>query len=142
MTMPLFLLSLSCARRILYTFYVWGYLLSIKPFLKVIYGMAIFYSHITETGSAKSREISSAIQSLAYVSCKRAYISAFSAHHPYSCLLEFIVKVKKLYLINPDLLCLKLNLLILSCKLVSSLSVHVTGRKDRWHLHYVANKLL
>ena len=55
MTMPLFLLSLSCARRILNALYVWGYLLSIKPFLKVIYGMAIFYSHITKTGSAKSR---------------------------------------------------------------------------------------
>ena len=55
MTMPLLFLSLSCARRILYAFYVRSNLLSIKPFLKVIYGMAIFYSHITKTGTAKSR---------------------------------------------------------------------------------------
>ena len=108
-----------------------------------IHTLALVHSDLSHSCAPECREMCSATQRLANVSCQRPDVGALAAHHPDDDggLLRQVA-FQQLYLVDDESLGSYLHLLAFSRKFVGRLTVNFASRESRWHLLDGSGELL
>ena len=87
------------AENLLLLLFVWLKILHGEPLVKTVKRYTVFNLIFTYSRTTQLGEICSRPESLADVTCQRAYVCSFSAYHAYLRLLSSVIKTKKFYLL-------------------------------------------
>ena len=97
---------------------------------------------LADTGAAKLREVSTAVERSAYVACQGTNVGTFAAAH--MDLQEHGLGIEREHVDEIDMhgLGFQLHGLALAFQLIGTVAVDLACAVRRWHLLYVADKLL